>query len=709
MAYSQEEKDSDRQISHAAGHPILSDKDQFPSFLRTMTSVYSQTFAIVEFIKHFAWTWVGIIYADNDVSVQVSQQLKAELFREHVCVAFFELLLVQGQNRIAHLVETIVASSATVIMIYAYAPEVTVIMEEMAMQNITGKVWVAPTWTEDSVFSHKNLWEILHGVIAFTSPAGSIPGFKEFLYSIHPLKYPEDIYMKLFWATVFSCMWTDNVTMENAPDEGRMSDSRFCTGKENLETLEESIYPVNNFRNTYCMLNAVYSLAYALQNLQSCKSGEGPFSNQTCADKKHFEPWQLLHYLKKVHFRNKSGQEVYFNENGDTPGLYEITNWQLISADSFRNVKVGMYQQLETGNHLFTINESAIMWNDRYIQTPRSDCSNSCPPGYRKASIQGMPSCCYDCVPCSDGEIANQTDITDCMKCPDDSWSNDENIICILKQVEYLSFEDPMGAVLTVISIVFAIIPAATLWIFIRHQDSPIVKANNRNLSYFLLVALILCFLCSLIFIGKPNNTSCLLRQSAFGIIFSVCISFILAKTIIVFIAFSVRRPAGFLQKWVGTKTPVFIGLCSTNLQIIICTLWLGLSSPFQEKNMKLYNDKIIIECNEGSVIMFYCMLMYLGLLASVCFIVAFLVRKLPGRYNEAKFITFSMLIFVSVWLSFIPAYLSTKGKYLVAVEVFAILSSGFGLLSCIFFPKCYIIILRPEMNIKESATKSSC
>ncbi|XP_043932110.1 vomeronasal type-2 receptor 26-like [Protopterus annectens] len=700
------------EISHAAGLPVLSDKIQFPSFLRTMSSGYYQPFTIVQFIKHFGWTWVGIVYADNDFSVQGSQQLKAELNRIHVCLAFYEIIPVNPKrNRITLLVDTIVSSNAAVIMIYAYATEVALIMEEMRRRNVTGKVWLASSsWVTDSIFSKKELWSILNGVIGFIVPAGLIPGFKDFLYSIHPLKYPKDIYIKSFWGTVFHCLWIDNVTSRLPPTEGHSAEPQFCTGEENPQTLDESIYPVSNYRNTYCMFNAVYSFAQALNNLQSCMPGEGPFANRTCAERKTFKPWQLLHYIRKVHFRNKAGQAIYFDENGDVPASYEIINWQLrAGGESINNVKIGRYQQQQDGHQELILNETVIMWSGGYTQTPQSDCSNRCPPGYRKAPVQGMPVCCYDCVPCSEGEIANETDATNCMKCPDDSWSNEEKEICIPKQEEYLSFEDPMGAVLTTVSIVFAIIPAATLWIFIRHQDSPIVKANNRNLSYFLLVALILCFLCSLIFIGKPNNTSCLLRQSAFGIIFSVCISFILAKTIIVFIAFSVRRPGGFLQKWVGTKTPVFIGLCSTTLQIIICTLWLGLSSPFQEKNTKLYNDKIIIECNEGSVTMFYCMLLYLGLLASVCFVVAFLVRNLPDRYNEAKFITFSMLIFVSVWLTFVPAYLSTKGKYLVAVEIFAILSSGFGLLSCIFFPKCYIVVLRPELNIKESATQNSC
>ncbi|XP_043932100.1 vomeronasal type-2 receptor 26-like [Protopterus annectens] len=350
-----------------------------------------------------------------------------------------------------------------------------------------------------------------------------------------------------------------------------------------------------------------------------------------------------------------------------------------------------------SSDHLFQL----LDW----CPAPSSVCSEFCSPGYRKAPIQGMPVCCYECVPCSDGEISNQSDSAVCIKCPGDSWPDERKVICITKIVEYLSFDDPLGASLSSLSITLSVIPAFILWTFIKYRDTPIVKANNRNLSYFLLVALILCFLCSLIFIGKPQQASCLLRQTTFGVIFAYCIALILAKTITVVIVFGTTRPEGFKKKWLGSRTPSFIGCFCAVLQLTICIIWLVYAMPFPEKNMNSFKNKIIIECNEGSLTMFYLMLGYLGLLSSVCFVVAFLVRKLPDRYNEAKFITFSMLIFVSVWLSFIPAYLSTKGKYVVAVEIFAILSSGFGLLSCIFFRKCYIILVRPDRNIKESVS----
>ncbi|XP_043929386.1 vomeronasal type-2 receptor 26-like [Protopterus annectens] len=333
---------------------------------------------------------------------------------------------------------------------------------------------------------------------------------------------------------------------------------------------------------------------------------------------------------------------------------------------------------------------------------PQSLCSESCSAGYRKAPQPGQPICCFNCIMCSQGEMSNQTDSIECRKCPKNSWPNEKQDKCMKKVTEFLSYDELPGMALSATSIFLAMVTAVILVLFVKCHHTPIVKANNRELSYVLLFSLMLCFLCSLIFIGRPTHTTCMLQQVAFGIIFTLSISCVLAKTVVVVIAFSASKPNSNLRKYSGPRLPKILVMICTAVQVTICISWIFISTPFQDENTTSVPGKIIIECNEGLPVAFWCMLIYLGILATVSLIVAFLSRKLPDSFNEAKFITFSMMVFVSVWVSFIPAYLSTRGKYMVVVEIFAIISSGAGLLLCIFVPKCYIILLRPEMNNRD-------
>nr|XP_033781160.1 vomeronasal type-2 receptor 26-like [Geotrypetes seraphini] len=345
-------------------------------------------------------------------------------------------------------------------------------------------------------------------------------------------------------------------------------------------------------------------------------------------------------------------------------------------------------------------------FSERFVSScqdiPLSVCSEICVPGYRKIIDREKPVCCFDCVPCSEGEYSNTTDADDCKKCPEDQWPNEKKDGCLPRVIDFLSYDDPLGIALSTISFLLFSITAVLLGIFIKYRKTAVVKANNRNLSYILLISLMLSFLSTLLFIGQPGTVTCLLRQSAFGIIFTIAVSSVLAKTVIVVIAFSATKPNSRLRKWVGTRVSSYVVSLCTFGEVLICTIWLFISPPFPEYDTQSEKGKMIPQCNEGSAIAFYTVIGYMGFLALLSLIVAFLVRKVPDSFNEAQFITFSMLVYCSVWVSFIPVYLSTKGKYIAAVEIFAILTSSGGLLGCIFTPKCYIILLRPDLNTKD-------
>uniref|UniRef100_A0A8C2LN25 G-protein coupled receptors family 3 profile domain-containing protein n=1 Tax=Cricetulus griseus TaxID=10029 RepID=A0A8C2LN25_CRIGR len=292
------------------------------------------------------------------------------------------------------------------------------------------------------------------------------------------------------------------------------------------------------------------------------------------------------------------------------------------------------------------------------------------------------------------------SDMDHCVKCPESHYANTERNHCLQKTVTFLHFEDPLGMALSSTALCFSAITATVLGIFVKHRDTPIVKANNRALSYILLITLIICFLYSLLFIGQPNTATCILQQTTFGIVFTVALSTVLAKALTVVIAFKVTFPGKWMRWLMISRATNYIIPIFTLLQIILCGIWLGTSPPFVDQDSHAQHGHIIILCNKGSAIAFHCVLGYLCSLAIGSYIMAFLSRNLPDKFNEAKFLTFSMLVFFSVWVTFLPVYHSTKGTIMVAMEIFSILSSSAALLGFIFAPKCYIIFLKPDKNV---------
>lgn len=184
-----------------------------------------------------------------------------------------------------------------------------------------------------------------------------------------------------------------------------------------------------------------------------------------------------------------------------------------------------------------------------------------------------------------------------------------------------------------------------------------------------------------------------------FGLSFTLCVSCILVKSLKILLAFhfnpSLQEALRRLYK------PYAIVLACVGVQALVCVLWLVLRSPWSSRTVG--PTSVLAECQEGSYVAFGTMLGYIAFLAVVCFAFAFKGRKLPESYNEAKFITFGMLIYLISWVIFVPVYVTTSGKYVPAVEMVVILISNYGILCCHFLPKCYIILFKKQHNTKDA------
>uniref|UniRef100_A0A8D2L7W7 G-protein coupled receptors family 3 profile domain-containing protein n=1 Tax=Varanus komodoensis TaxID=61221 RepID=A0A8D2L7W7_VARKO len=642
------------QFTYGSLDSRMKEKSLFPHLYRMVPNDIHEYTGIAHLLVHFKWTWVGLFTLDYITGERFLQILLPLLSQNHICIAFIEKIVrwkyADGMSELLnpklYQLSALTESKANVFVLYADPLGMYTLYRYLYMAVLNSpicKVWIVTTQWDFKRSTHHRDWDIqsFQGALSFSVHSKQPPRFRQFLQSVNASWVEQNAFIQDFWENTFNCS-LKNANIHEETREG-------CTGKETLESLPGPFFEMSMIGQSYAVYNAAHAVAHALQPMYEAHSK----------------------YRSRV---------IHFDENQESIAYH----WSLCHQTNCNSSK---------NSRFFSIPNLSLQ------VVPISVCNDNCYPGYSKKKKEGEPFCCYDCIRCPEGMISKQKDMDACTECSEDHYSNLEQNQCIPKVMSYLSYHEPLGITLILSGISLALITVLVLGIFLKHQDTPIIKANNQGLSYILLISLILCFFCPLLFIGHPERIICLLRQSAVGIVLSVVLSSVLAKTITVVLAFMATKPGSRMRKWVGRRLANCIAFTCSFTQAGICTLWMSIYPPYPDTDMHSLNGKIIVECNEGSASLFYCVLGFMGFLAIASFTVAYLARKLPDTFNEAKFITFSMLVFCSVWLSFIPTYLSTKGKYMVAVEIFCILTSSASLLVFIFFPKCYIIIFRPHLN----------
>ncbi|CAG6005586.1 unnamed protein product, partial [Menidia menidia] len=685
------------QVSYSSTCSALNNKFQFPTFLRTIPNDLHQSTAMAQMVLHFGWTWVGIIAADDDYGKYGIKEFKEQVEEAGVCISFSETLpKVSSPEAIRSIVETVVRSTAKIIVVFSSDVDLSPLISELLRHNVTNRTWIASeAWVTSALISQQGVSSLLGGTLGFGVKRADISGLQHHLLDLDPYI---DSLTEEFWETLFSC----TLSYENAqrmarlkPKEGKSRAQRdapdgLCSGRESVAQLNNTYTDVSQLRITYSVYKAVYAVAHALHNLEHCEQGKGPFVGNSCADITNFEPWQLMYYLKNVRFKVPNTREEIYFVDGDIEGFYDIINWQVNGDGEIFYVNVGQYNGSAAPDNRLHIINGSIVWNT---------------------------------------EVG-------------DYWSNDAHDACVPKIIEYLAFGEPLGITLIVISAFGALVTIAVGVVLLVHIGTPLVRANDALLSFSLLFSLVVTFLCSIVFLGEPQHWSCMTSQVALALGFALCLSSLMGKAAVLMLRAQALKAARVKAKAAAkaakaaaeaaansgspdvivtninsndiSAVPISevdaltcahqraIAAAATLIQAIACTVWLIILPPHPVKNTSAQNIKIILECDEGSVVFICCIFAYDILLALMAFVFAFIARKLEDHFSEAKCVTFGMLVFFIVWISFVPAYLSTRGKFMVAVQIFAILASSFGLLTCIFLPKCYILLVKPERNKEE-------
>ncbi|KAJ7990804.1 hypothetical protein DPEC_G00290710 [Dallia pectoralis] len=473
-------------------------------------------------------------------------------------------------------------------------------------------------------------------------------------------------------------------------ESGVMWDSTSSTELCGYESLEDNY--VQDSKMGF-VINAIYAMAQGLHDMHShlCTGHVG-----LCDAMDPIDGSQLLEFLMRTSFTGVSGEDVWFDENGDTPGRYDIMNLQYVEPGAFDYINVGSWHegQLSIDDYMIQMNRSDMV---------RSVCSEPCSKGEIKVIRKGEVSCCWICTACKDNEIV-QDEFT-CKACDLGWWPDPELEGCEPITLRYLEWRNPESIVQVVFACLGILVTSFVTFIFVLFRDTPVVKSSSRELCYIILAGIFLGYICPFTLIARPTVVSCYLQRLLVGLSAAMCYSALVTKTnrIARILAGSKKKICTRKPRFMSAWAQLVIAGLLVSVQLTLEITLIVLEPPMPVKSYPSIREVYLI-CNTSTMGM-VAPLGYNGLLILSCTYYAFKTRNVPANFNEAKYIAFTMYTTCIIWLAFVPIYFGSN--YKIITTSFSVSLSVTVALGCMFSPKMYIIIAKPERNVRSAFTTS--
>ncbi|KAJ8400732.1 hypothetical protein AAFF_G00395010 [Aldrovandia affinis] len=667
------------QISYAATSDRFSDKKLYPSFLRTVPSDRWQAEAIISLLKKFKWTWVAMVGSEDEYGKQGLRELSSLADQNSICVAYEALIPVYEDSGdvVREILQRINETEVSVVVVFSlYKPAIAFFTE--VINRKMRAVWVGST-----------SWALHYQVTSLPNinTVGTMVVFADMTQKLDLLEdYAKELFSKLGKKR--------EVRMQqDSPPPNTTKSSLFdpCPVCWNLSPDNISIMMTPLLQLTASSVyTAVYSVAHAMHRLLECNS-------TTCHKRAdhNIYPWQLLEELKEISFE-VGGEQFTFDNKGNPNFGYFVKTWYWQKDNvTFQNIG-DFYQNL-------TINETLIKWHTPNSKVPMSTCSANCEPGQVRR-VKGFHSCCFDCIECREGTFQNRTEDIQCTDCPKGQWSKQRSTNCTFPDYEFLSWTDPEALALLLVGVVLLTCQGAVGVLFLNHHGTPMVRASGGPLSILTLLSLMGGCASLVLFLGKPNNGACYLQQPLNAIFPTVTLSTILALSLqVVCVTEFPDQAVSHLDQLRGLGSWLLVLACC-GVQAGFCGWFLqeGTSLSVYLATMEVKFVSMFLRCPVKPMLGFGLMQGFNGLLALVSFMCTFMAQKPAKQYNLARDITFSTLVYCVVWVVFIPIYTSLTGKNTSIIQVTAVLLSNMGLVAAFFFPKCHLLLTKPELNTAE-------
>ncbi|XP_055030088.1 metabotropic glutamate receptor 3 [Misgurnus anguillicaudatus] len=676
------------QISYASTSAKLSDKSRYDYFARTVPPDFYQAKAMAEILRAFNWTYVSTVASEGDYGETGIEAFEQQARLRNICIATSEKVGRSSAKRSSYeavIRQLLQKPTARVAVLFLRSDDARELIAAAARLNASF-LWVASDgWgAQESIVKGNEF--TADGAITLELSAYPIPEFNRYFQSLTPFNNHRNPWFKDFWEQKFQC------SLSGTSSAGAGTPKPPCD--QDLRVNESNFEPESKIM---FVINAVYAMAHALHRMQRSLCVN---TTRLCDAMRSLDGRKLYRdYLLHANFRAPfsppgSENQVKFDAYGDGMGCYNIFNYQRVpGSDKYAYIKVGEWAES------LSLNEAMIGW-PRGADVPTSQCSDPCAPNEMK-KMQAGEYCCWICTPCETYEYL--PDEFTCMPCAPGQWPRPDLTGCYDLPEDYIMWEDAWAIGPTSIACVGFICTLMVFVVFIRHNDTPLVKASGRELCYILLLGVFMSYTMTFIFIAKPSPVVCTLRRLGLGTSFAVCYSALLTKTNRIARIFSGVKEGGVQRpRFISPSSQVFICLSLISVQLLLVSIWLLIEVPGTRRfTTPEKRQTVILKCNvrDSSMLL---SLTYDVVLVVLCTIYAFKTRKCPENFNEAKFIGFTMYTTCIIWLAFLPIFYVTSSDYRVQTTTMCISVSlsGFVVLGCMFAPKVHIIMFQPQKNV---------
>ncbi|KAH8232802.1 hypothetical protein KR026_000427 [Drosophila bipectinata] len=678
------------QVSYFSTSPELSNKQRFEYFSRTIPSDHYQVKAMVEIVKRMGWSYVSIIYEESNYGIKAFEELEELLARHNICIAIKEKLVkdsgvaedIAYDNIVQKLLTKPRARGA---IIFGSDQEVRQVMRAVRRANATGSFsWIGSDgWSARNLVSDDYEPEV-EGTLSVQPQANPVRGFEEYFLGLTVENNQRNPWFVEFWEDHFQCRYPGSTS---TPYNNYTKE---CTKKERLSRQNTDFEDQLQF-----VSDAVMAFAYALRDMHRDLCGGGP---SLCEAMKPTKGADLLKYLRKVEFEGLSGDEFRFDGNGDGPARYNIIHFKQSQAGQYHWVKVGEYTEGE-----LRLNMSEVKFKRLSPKPPESVCSLPCELGQAKKYVEGE-SCCWHCFNCTTYQIRHPDDETHCKLCKLGTLPDAHKQYCRPIPEIYLRPESAWAIGAMAFSATGILITLFVMGVFVRHNDTPIVRASGRELSYILLAGIFMCYGVTFALVLKPTNIVCAIQRFGVGFCFTVVYAALLTKTNRIARIFKAGKQSAKRPSFISPKSQLVICTCLVSVQILINGVWMVIAPSHAMHHYPTREDNLLV-CDSYIDASYMIAFFYPIVLIIICTVYAVLTRKIPEAFNESKHIGFTMYTTCVIWLAFVPLYFGTANHVplrITSMSVTISLSASVTI-ACLFSPKLYIILIRPERNVRQS------